>query len=279
MASTGQMNESFLHEYNSRDAILKYSTDTAGHGVNYLIQHEYASVYDSAIDSCRRTSSAPLRVLEFGCGAGMNLIGVLSRLERRGVPVARAYGTDFSASLIESANGEARAFLPDRTLGKVSFHVARNERLSAELAEATESAVEGLLGSFDFVFGVNTFRYCHRLGKARECADDIYRLLRPGGVCVMIDMNDRFPMFRSRLKRSVESDAEAYLPSLDEYAAPFERAGFELERKEHFCWVPHSAGRVLTAVCRALTPVLNATVRTRAMRSLVVAQRPALRAS
>jgi len=95
----------------------------------------------------------------------------------------------------------------------------------------------------------------------------------------MIDMNDRFPMFRSRLKRSVESDAEAYLPSLDEYAAPFERAGFELERKEHFCWVPHSAGRVLTAVCRALTPVLNATVRTRAMRSLVVAQRPALRAS
>jgi SAM-dependent methyltransferase len=271
--STEQMDKSFLDEYNSQDAILKYSTETAGHGVNYLIQHEYARVYDDAIDACRRTSSAPLRLLEFGCGAGMNLIGLLARLESRGVAVEEAYGTDFSATLIESAQREAKAFVPAKDREKVRFHVARNERLSLDLAAATGRAAETLQGSFDFIFGVNTFRYCHRLQKSDDCASDIYRLLRPGGVCVMIDMNDRFPLFRSHLKGSVESPEEAYLPSLEEYAAPFTRAGFELTRKDHFCWVPHSAGQALTAVCRALTPVLNATVRSRAMRSLVVAQK------
>jgi len=108
-----------------------------------------------------------------------------------------------------------------------------------------------------------------------DCAADIFRLLRPGGVVVMIDMNDRFPLFRSHLKGTVESPEEAYLPTLDEYAKPFEKTGFELMTKDNFCWVPHSAGPALTTICRALTPVLNATVRSRAMRSLVVAKRPA----
>jgi SAM-dependent methyltransferase len=274
MASVERMHESFLNEYNSQDAVLKYSTKTAGQGVNYLIEHEYARVYDKAIETCRRTSSEPLRILEFGCGAGMNLIGLLSRLERQDICVGRAYGTDFSASLIESAKSEARVFLPIAAREKVSFHIARNERLSAELADATGRAQDSLFGSFDFIFGVNTFRYCHRLGHSQECASDIYRLLRPGGVCVIIDMNDRFPLFRSHLKGTIESPEETYLPSLDEYGDPFERSGFEIKSKDHFCWVPHSAGPTLTRICRALTPILDATVRNRAMRSLVVARKP-----
>ena len=268
------MDKSFLEEYNSRDAILKYSTNTAGHGVNYLIQHEYARIYDHAIAECLRTSRAPLRILEFGCGAGMNLIGLIARLKGQGIAVQQAYGTDFSETLITSARQESQAFLPERDRALATFHVARNESLSSDLAAASGTSVDKLFGSFDFIFGVNTFRYCHRLHKSQECAADILRLLRPGGVCVMIDMNDRFPMFRSRLKGSVESPEEAYLPSLDEYATPFQQAGFELMRKENFCWIPHSAGPALTGICRALTPVLNATVRSRAMRSLVVARKP-----
>jgi SAM-dependent methyltransferase len=274
MVTTDKLNESFLDEYNSQAAILKYSTKTAGQGVNYLIQHDYARLYDQAIDACRATSHRPLRVLEFGCGAGMNLIGLVSRLERRGIPLERAWGTDFSASLIESAIGEARTFLPAATRAKVSFHVARNERLTEDLSARTNRSPEELHGSFDLIFGVNTFRYCHRLRNAPDCAADIYRLLRPGGVVVMIDMNDRFPLFRSRLKRTAETPEEAYLPSLEEYAAPFEAAGFEITTKDHFCWIPHSAGPALTAICRALTPLLNATARSRAMRSVVVANKP-----
>ena len=275
MVTTEKMNENFLEEYNSNDAILKYSTKTAGQGVNYLIQHDYADIYDNAVAMVRATSSAPLRLLEFGCGAGMNLIGLVTRLESRGIPVERAWGADFSESLIASADNEARAFLPPSLRGKVRFHVARNETLSADLSARTGEPAERLHGSFDLILGVNTFRYCHRLNNAPECASDIYRLLRPGGVVVMIDMNDRFPLFRSHLKGTVETPEEAYLPSLDEYAQPFQRAGFEVLTKDNFCWVPHSAGPALTMICRALTPVLNATVRSRAMRSLVVAKRPA----
>jgi SAM-dependent methyltransferase len=267
------MDKSFLDEYNSKDAILKYSTNTAGHGVNYLIQHDYARVYDEAIDRCLRTSALPLRVMEFGCGAGMNLIGLVARLESRGIPVQHAYGTDFSASLVDSAQREAQAHLTTKARAKVIFHVARNERLSHDLAAASGTDIDALYGNFDFIFGVNTFRYCHRLQMAQECASDIHRLLRPGGVCVMIDMNNRFPLFRSRLKGTVETAEEAYLPTLEEYAAPFAAAGFELTRKAHFCWVPHSAGPLMTSICRAMTPLLNATVRSRAMRSLVVAQK------
>jgi SAM-dependent methyltransferase len=274
MITTEKMNKSFLDEYNSREAVLKYSTNTAGQGVNYLIQHDYARVYDQAIDVCRATSDRPLRVLEFGCGAGMNLVGLVSRLQRRGISLERAWGTDFSASLIDTAAKEARTFLPAESRDKVSFHVARNERLTADLAPQVDCSAEKLLESFDLVLGVNTFRYCHRLRNAVDCASDIYRLLRPGGVVVMIDMNDRFPLFRSHLKGTVESPEETYLPSLEEYVAPFEVAGFEITTKDHFCWVPHSAGPALTAICCALTPILNVTARSRAMRSLVVARKP-----
>jgi SAM-dependent methyltransferase len=273
MVRIEKMNERFLDEYNSRDAVLKYSTNTAGEGVNYLIQHDYAQIYDQAIDACRATSDRPLRVLEFGCGAGMNLVGVVSRLQHRGIPLDRALGADFSASLIETATMEARALLPSESRDKVSFHVARNERLSADLAAGLDRSSEELRDAFDLVIGVNTFRYCHRLQKAQDCAADIHGLLRRGGMVVVIDMNDRFPLFRSHLQARVDPE-EAYLPSLEEYVAPFKVARFEITTQQHFCWIPHSAGPALTAICHALTPILNATVRSRAMRSLVVARKP-----
>ena len=156
---------------------------------------------------------------------------------------------------------------------KLSFHIARNERFVEDLTAARGESADGLAGSFDLVIGVNTFRYCHRLGNEQDCAADIFRLLRPGGVCVNIDMNNRFPAFRSHLKHTAADPAECYLPSLEEYAAPFKAAGFEIMRKENFCWIPHSAGRALTLGCRLLSPVLNLLAPSRAMRSLVVARK------
>ena len=54
-----------------------------------------------------------------------------------------------------------------------------------------------------------------------------------------------------------EREEECYLPSLEEYTAPFEQAGFEVLRSEHFCWIPHSAGRLMTKLLRPLSPVLK----------------------
>jgi SAM-dependent methyltransferase len=273
---TEQINEKFFEEYVSEDAVCKYTTNTAGFGINYLLRHDYANVYLSAVNSYLRTSpQRPLRLLEFGCGGGMNIIALVSLLQHEGIPVECAYGTDFSPRLVESAKQEAKAGLPPGLAKKLIFHVARNEKLTEDLASACRKPIEELAGFFDLIVGVNTFRYCHRLGKSKDCAADVYRMLRPGGVCVNIDMNNRFPAFRSKLRHSVDDPTECYLPTLEEYASPFEIAGFEMIKKQNFCWIPHSAGRALTLGCRIASPFLNLVARSRAMRSLVVARKSA----
>jgi hypothetical protein len=275
MGKSAQIYDKFLKEYGSEDAVRKYTTGTAGFGISYLLRHDYARVYLNAVDSYLRTSPPhPLRLLEFGCGGGMNIIGLVSLLEQKGVPVECAYGTDFSERLVQSAEQEAKTSLTPGLAKKLSFYVARNERLAEDLATACGGQVEDLVGFFDLIVGVNTFRYCHRLGKEQECAADIYRMLRSGGVCINIDMNDRFPAFRSRLSGSVEDPTECYVPSLEEYASPFQAAGFDIIQKKNFCWIPHSAGRALTYSCLLLSPLFNLFARSRAMRSLVVARRP-----
>lgn len=275
MEKNAEIYDKFLEEYGSEDAVRKYTTGTAGVGISYLLRNDYARVYLDAVDSYLRTSPLrPLRLLEFGCGGGMNIITLVSLLEQRGIPVECAYGTDFSPRLVESAVQEAKAALTPALAKKLSFHVARNEQLSEDLAAASGRPLKDLVGFFDLIIGVNTFRYCHRLEKERECAADIYRLLRPGGVCVNIDMNSRFPVFRSNFRRTVEDPTECYLPTLEEYTSPFAAAGFEIKKSKNFCWIPHSAGRALTAACRVMSPVLNVVARSRAMRSLVVARKP-----
>ncbi len=269
-----EINEKFLEEYGSDDAVRKYSTGTAGFGINYLLHNDYAKIYLDVVNSYLTASpQRTLRLLEFGCGAGMNVISLVSLLEQKGITVECAYGTDFSERLVQSATQEAQASLTPGLAKKLSFHVARNELLVQDLASARGKPADDFVAFFDLIIGVNTFRYCHRLGKQQDCANDIYRMLRIGGVCVNIDMNDRFPAFRSRLKSSAEDPTECYIPSLDEYATPFKAAGFEITSKKYFCWIPHSAGRALTLCCRLASPVLNLVAPSRAMRSLVVARK------
>jgi hypothetical protein len=107
-------------------------------------------------------------------------------------------------------------------------------------------------------------------------ARDIFDLLVPGGVCVVIDMNNRFPFFRSDLRNRLrwKKQQQCYVPSLEEYTAPFVKAGFEILRREHFCWIPHSAGGLKCRLLKGLSPLLNAVAKSRAMRSLVVSRKP-----
>jgi SAM-dependent methyltransferase len=269
----------FFREYASQDAILKYTKATAGFGISYLLDHDYKDVYFQALELLPADMKrGPLRMLEFGCGGGMNLLHLVSALNRDSFNIARAIGTDFSPVLIEAAKKEAQGYLTTRERSRVQFCVAKNETLLEDLSAALGEEVSKLENSFHFVIGVNTIRYCHRAGKDFDCARAIFRLVAPGGVCVVIDMNDRFPAFRSRLKNKLrgkeQRENEGYLPSLEEYTAPFHQVGFEVLRSEHFCWIPHSAGRFLTALLRSLSTALNKVARSRAMRSLVVARKP-----
>ena len=271
------MDASFFDEYTSHDAILKYTRATAGYGISYLLDHDYKAVYMQAIDLLPAAVKARgLRILEFGCGGGMNLVHLVSVLKQSGIKVDSAMGTDFSPVLIEAAKREANSYLRTEDRGKLAFHVAKNESLIHDIATASGVDSSKLLNSFDLILGVNTIRYCHRFERELDCARGIFDLLSPGGVCVNIDMNDRFPAFRSDLKNKLREikEEECYIPSLAEYAAPFEKTGFNMLRKEHFCWIPHSGGKLMCAVLGGLTPVLNMVFRNRAMRSLVVVRKP-----
>jgi SAM-dependent methyltransferase len=271
-----RLTASFLEEYNSEESIRKYSRQTAGAGISYLLDHEYGRIYLESIERYVPKSrlKTGIRLWEFGCGAGMNLLHLISVLEPRGIKLDFACGTDFSETLIGAARSETNTYFAPNQLNRVRFAVARNEDLIEEGAKGLGLRKDGLLGSFDLVFGVNTIRYCHRLKNVDRCVAGISELLRVGGVCVVIDMNRRFPAFRSRLRSWPNRDAEdTFLPSIEEYARPFSSAGFEIVKKKNFCWIPHSAGRSLTTAMKTLTPVLNTIVPSRAMRSLVIAQK------
>jgi SAM-dependent methyltransferase len=266
----------FLDQYTSANEISKYTRTTAGSGINYLLDHDYKAVYLEALGLVfRQTRQCGIRILEFGCGGGMNLLNLISVLRSKGIQVTQAIGTDFSPAMVAAARREANDYLREQDLRSPEFYVAKNESLISDLASAgIEKST--LRNSFHFILGVNTIRYCHAAKKEMENARDIFNLLVPGGICVVIDMNNRFPLFRSDLRNKLrrKKEKQCYVPSLEEYAAPFVKEGFELLRTEHFCWVPHSAGPVMAGLLRTLSPILNTVARSRAMRSLVVAKKP-----
>ena len=272
------MTDVFLEEYSADEAVRRYGTDTAGYGISYLLNHDYGRIYDQMLRqhlpaSAKRDGA---RLLEFGCGAGMNLIHLVGMLEPRGIPLARAYGADFSEKLIEAARLDAARILKPRTREKVEFVVARNETIVADLAAQLAVEPKSLLRSFHAIVGVNTFRYCHRIRKENESAQQLLDLLAPGGVCVVIDMNAQFGLFRSKLKPGQYADeSDVYISVLEEYVRPFAEVGFDVIEARNFCWVPHSAGPALCAACRILTPALYLLLPRYGMRSLVIAKRPA----
>jgi len=90
----------------------------------------------------------------------------------------------------------------------------------------------------------------------------------------MIDMNRRYPLFRSALRdRLWKGPEEYYLPSLEEYVKPFLENGFEILQEENFCWIPHSAGPTMCALMVFMTPLLNKVAKKCAMRELVIAKK------
>ena len=270
--------DAFLRQYTSQGEILKYTKATAGSGISYLLDHDYKAVYLEALAFLpQHVRESGIRVLEFGCGGGMNLVHLLSVLNSKGINVSRAIGADFAPAMVETARREAKNYLPEQDLQRLEFHVAKNESLIADLSASAGIEQSSLRNSFHFILGVNTVRYCHDAKKEMDNARDIFDLLAPGGLSVVIDMNNRFPLFRSDLKERLhrQKQKQCYVPSLEEYTAPFVKTGFEILRREHFCWIPHSAGATRLGVMRALSPLLNLVAKSRAMRSLVIARKPA----
>jgi SAM-dependent methyltransferase len=264
-------------EYNAEETISRYRRDTAGDGVSYLLRNSYGPIFvQAAHDVIRETGAKSLRIIEFGCGAGMALQYVVEALQLEGIEVELAVGTDFVPRMVEAATDELERFGSDAARASVRFVVATNEELASQIADGLGEPLESISGSFHLALGVNTFRYPVRHGNGAQAVEQLERLLTPGGRVVMIDMNDRFP-YGAKPKRGegrvpVRFGA-AELPTLDGYAAPFAAGAFEVLEKRHFSWIPHSARGLRFRVARAATPILDRIAPDRAMRSLVVAKR------
>src|SRR5207248_11074536 len=139
----------FFKEYTSPEAISKYTRATAGYGISYLLDHDYKEVYLRALDLLSdQAKKHGLRILEFGCSGGMNMIHLTSVLSRKGIRVEQAIGTDFSPVLIEAAQREARNFLGTDELRRLGFYPAKNENLLTDISLAITKERLQLQGAF-----------------------------------------------------------------------------------------------------------------------------------
>src|SRR6516225_6123556 len=124
----------FLAEYSMEQTIRKYTRKTAGDGISYLLDREYGKIYLESIERYVPESrlKTGIRLWEFGCGGGMNLLYLVSVLERQGIPIELACGTDFSEALIGAARNEATRYLTPEQNKRVRFVVAANDDLIAQ---------------------------------------------------------------------------------------------------------------------------------------------------
>src|SRR5258706_6782270 len=115
MKNERMQSDTVFQEYTSQEAIVKYTKATAGFGISYLLDHDYKRVYMQALSHLpNQARQREIRMLEFGCGGGMNLVHLISVLEREGIRIEKAVGTDFSPVLINAAEQEAMHYLlPD----------------------------------------------------------------------------------------------------------------------------------------------------------------------
>ena len=119
----------YLDEYTSNNAVKKYSTGTAGKGIQYNLAHIYGPLYDATIDAIllENVTKKPFRILEYDCGAGMNLLHMFNLLIAKKIPIELAIGTDFSNPLIEAAKRERSLTIANEHHSKIKFILASNE--------------------------------------------------------------------------------------------------------------------------------------------------------
>jgi SAM-dependent methyltransferase len=274
--------EHTYREYADPETIGRYRRLTAGEGINYLLRTTYRAIFLESARAVLAERDGDLRLLEFGCGAGMALHQLAEDLHGENVPVELGVGADLVPEMIEAATQDLLRFGSCWAKDRLRYVVAANEELVSRLSDSLTEGDEGVTETFHLAVGVNTFRYAIRHGTDAAVVEQLKLLLSPGGRVVMIDMNEAFPYGLKPRRRADGQGRGPFsfrlgtekLPTLREYAEPFRAAGFEVVRMENFCWIPHSANGLRFRLARAASPVLDRIARGHAMRSLVVARRP-----
>lgn len=163
--------------------------------------------------------------LDLGCGQGW----YLAELARSGY---RMHGIDHSGGQIEWA----RSYL--RGLGVVGGRLLRADAQALPFDDNT----------FDFVYSINAFHHILAPSAQRRALQETVRVLQPGGVFVLHEMNTHNPLFRfymgyvfPLLKRIDEGNEEWLFPS----ALPEARGGRWLPEVKYFTFVPDFVPQIL----------------------------------
>lgn len=115
----------------------------------------------------------PGRGLDLGCGQGW----YLAEMQARGYPTD---GTDYSTGQLERLRANLAAPARDRTL----------------LVKADAQALPFADDSYDFVYGINAIHHILSPDAQQRALREIVRVLRPGGVFLLHEINTSNPVFR-----------------------------------------------------------------------------------
>lgn len=136
-----------------------------------------------------RERAAGCRGLDVGCGQGWH--------------VARMNELGFSVRGIDASRAQV--------------DIARRHGAVAQLELGSALAVPAAAGTFDFVYAINVFHHLGSVDEQRRGFKELTRVLRPGGLLILHEMNARNILFRFYLGylypalRSIDEGTERWL--------------------------------------------------------------------
>jgi SAM-dependent methyltransferase len=161
--------------------------------------------------------SKTLKALDFGCGTG--------ELDRLVAPTfAAVVGIDVSQGMLDVASRESPA-----------LEYRRYDGATIPYEDA----------SFDLAFAVCVFHHIER-GRRRAAADELARVVRPGGLVVVYEHNPLNPLTRIAVSRC-EFDEGVELLSRAETSSLLGRGGLEPVESRYIAFFPWR-GRALRAI-------------------------------
>lgn len=167
------------------------------------------------------------RGLDLGCGQGWYLY----EMTKRGY---RVDGTDYSQGQLDKAD----------------VHLQHNGVSGAKLVQADAAALPFADASYDFVYSINAIHHMLAPGAQKKALAEIARVLRPGGVFMLHEINTNNPVFRwymgylFPLLKKIDEGNEEWLPP--SALPPVPGASWARDDVQYFTFLPDFVpGRVL----------------------------------